>query len=75
MILHDIMSQRTVHNSWKMKMSQFFNGLLYSPYMSPIEHIRIEVYDSVFQFTPVSSNFAQPLKRSGTTFHRPQSTA
>jgi hypothetical protein len=29
----------------------------------------------VFQFTPVSSNFAQPLKRSGTTFHRPQSTA
>ncbi len=24
--------------------------------------------DSVFQFLPISSNFAQPLKRSGTTF-------
>ncbi len=27
-----------------------------------------------FQFLPISSNFAQPLKRSGPTFHRPQST-
>ncbi len=34
----------------------------------------IGVYDSVFQFLPISSNFAQPLKRSGPTFHRPQST-
>ena len=33
----------------------------------------IEVYDSVFQFLPISSNFAQPLKRSWTTFHKPQS--
>ena len=30
------------------------------------------MYDSAFQFPPISSNFAQ---RSGTTFHRPQSTA
>ena len=30
--------------------------------------------DSVLQFLPISSNFAQPLKRSGPTFHRPQST-
>jgi hypothetical protein len=29
----------------------------------------------VFQFELISSNFAQPLKRSGTTFHRPQSSA
>jgi hypothetical protein len=35
----------------------------------------IDVYDCVFQFLPISSNFTQPLKRSGTTFHRPQSTA
>jgi hypothetical protein len=35
----------------------------------------INVYDSVFQFLPISSNFTQPLKRSGITFHRPQSTA
>ncbi len=34
----------------------------------------IGIYDSVFQFLPISSNFAQPLKRSGPTFHRPQST-
>ncbi len=34
----------------------------------------IGVYDSVFQFLPICSNFAQPLKRSGPTFHRPQST-
>ncbi len=31
-------------------------------------------YDSVFQFLPISSNFTQPLKRSGSTSHRPQST-
>jgi hypothetical protein len=34
----------------------------------------INVYDSMFQFSPITINFAQPLK-SGTTFHRPQSTA
>ena len=32
----------------------------------------IDIYDIVFQFPPISSNFAQPLKRSETTFHRPQ---
>jgi hypothetical protein len=37
--------------------------------------LRIDVYDSVFQFLLISSNFAQPLKMIGTTFHRPQSTA
>jgi hypothetical protein len=50
----------------------------YSPNMSPIEPIWDALgwlVDSVFQFPPISSNFAQPLKRSGTTFHRPQSTA
>ncbi len=34
----------------------------------------IGVYDSVFQFLPISSNFTQPLKRSGPTFHRPHLT-
>ncbi len=34
----------------------------------------IGVYDSVFQFLPISSNFTQPLKMSGPTFHRSQST-
>ncbi len=32
------------------------------------------VYGSVFQFLPISSNFATALKRSGPTFNRPQST-
>ncbi len=31
-------------------------------------------YSTVFQYLPISSNFAQPLNRSGPTFHRPQST-
>jgi hypothetical protein len=39
------------------------------------EMLWIEMYNSVFQFPIISYNFAQPLKRSGTTFHRPQSTA
>jgi hypothetical protein len=34
--------------------------------------IWIDVHDSVFQFPPISSNFAQPLKRSWTTFHDQQ---
>ncbi len=48
----------------------------YSPGMSPIEFgmLWIGVYDCVFQFLPISSNFVQQLKRSGPTFHRPQST-
>jgi transposase len=49
----------------------------YPPDMSPIEHVwdALDVYDSVFQFPPISINFTQPLKRSATTFYRPQSTA
>uniref|UniRef100_A0A673YZD5 TBC1 domain family member 22B n=1 Tax=Salmo trutta TaxID=8032 RepID=A0A673YZD5_SALTR len=35
----------------------------------------IYMYNSMFQLLPISSNFTQPLKRSGRTFHRPQSTA
>uniref|UniRef100_A0A8D3CJK5 Tc1-like transposase DDE domain-containing protein n=1 Tax=Scophthalmus maximus TaxID=52904 RepID=A0A8D3CJK5_SCOMX len=50
----------------------------YSPDMSPIEHVWdllwIGLYDSVFRVLPLSRNFAQPMKRSGPTFHRPQST-
>ena len=34
----------------------------------------IDVYDSVFQYPPISSNFTQPLK-SWTAFHRPWSIA
>ncbi len=66
-----------VHNSWKLKKSQFLHGqhtqLTCHP-LSMFGMLWIGVYDSLFQFLPISSNFAQPLKRSGPTFHRPQST-
>jgi hypothetical protein len=35
----------------------------------------INVYNFVFQFPQISSNFTQTLKRSGTAFHRLLSTA
>ena len=78
MIKHGPMSQGSVHNSWKVKMSQFFHCLHTHQTCHPLSMFGmfwIDVFDSVFQFLPISSNFSQPLKRSGTTFHRPQSTA
>ena len=51
----------------------------YSPDMSPIEHVWDALDRRVRQRVPVPANIqqirTQPLKRSGTTFHRPQSTA
>ncbi len=44
------------------------------PDMSPIEHVWDALDWRIRQRVPISSNFAQPLKRSGPTFHRPQST-
>ncbi len=47
----------------------------YSPDMSPLSMFGMlwsGVYVSVFQFLPISSNFTQPLKRSGPT--TPQAT-
>ncbi len=77
MIMHGPMLQGSVHNSWKLKTSQFLHGQHNHRTWHPLSMfgmIWIGVYDSVFQFLPISSNFAQPLKRSGPTFHRPQST-
>ena len=77
MIMHGPMSQGSVYNSCKLKMSQFFHGLHTHQTCHPLSMfgmLWIDLYDSVFQFTPISSNFTQPLK-TGTTFHRPQSTA
>ena len=39
---------------------RFINGNL---------NTQIDMHDSMFQFPPISSNFAQPLKRSGRTIH------
>ncbi len=49
----------------------------YSPDMSPTEYVWDALDRRIRQrvpVSPISSNFAQPLKRSGPTFHRPQST-
>ncbi len=77
MIMHGPMLQGSVHSSWKLKTSQFLHGQYTHRTCHPLSMfgmLWIGVYDSVFQFLPISSNFAQPLKRSGPTFHRPQST-
>ncbi len=61
----------------QLKTSQFMHGQHTHQTCHPLSMfgmLWISVYDSVFQFLPISSNFAQPLKRSGPTFHRPQST-
>jgi hypothetical protein len=58
-------------------MSQFFHGLHTHQTChtwSTFGMLWIDVLDSVFQFPPLSINSIQPLE-SGTTFHRPQSTA
>ena len=78
MIMHSPMSQVSVHNSWQLKMSQFFHGLHTHESCHPLSMfgmLWIDVYDSMIQFPITSSNFKRPLKRSGTTFHWPQSTA
>ncbi len=77
MIMHGSMLQGSVHNSWNLKTSQFLHGQhthRTCHLLRMFGMLWIGVYDSVFQFLPISSNFAQPLKRSGSTFHRPQST-
>ncbi len=66
----------SVHNSWKLKISHFLHGHHIHRTCHPLSMfgmLWIGVYDSVFQFLPISSNFV-PLKRSGPTLHRPQST-
>ena len=78
MIMHCTMLQGSVHNSWKLKKSNFFNGLHTHQTCHPLSMfgmLWIYVSDSMFQFPPLSSNFAQPLKKIGTTLHRPRSTA
>ncbi len=74
MIMHGPMLQGSVHNSWKLKTSPFLHGQHTHRLLSMFGMLWIGVYDSVFQFLTISSNFTQPLKRSGPTFHRPQST-
>ncbi len=67
--------QGSVHNSWKLKTSQFLHRQNTHRTCHPLSMfgmLWIGVYDSLFQFLPISSNFTQPLKRSGPTFHNQQ---
>ncbi len=69
------MLQGSVHNSWKLKTSQFLHGQHTHRTCHPLSMfgmLWIGVYGSLFQFLPISSNFTQPLKRSGPTFHNQQ---
>ena len=71
-IMHGPMLQGSVHNSWKVKMSQFFHGLHTHQTCHPLSKfgmLWIDVYNSVFQFPPISNNFAQTLKRQHSTGH------
>ncbi len=78
MIMHVPMLQGSVNNSWKLKTSQFLHGQHTHRTCHPLSMFGMlwigGIYDSMFQFLPISNNFTQPLKRSGPTFHRPQST-
>ncbi len=77
MIMHGPVLQGSLHNYWKLKTSQFLHGQHTHRTCHPLSMfgmLWIGLYDSVFQFLPISSNFAQPLKRSEPTFNRPQST-
>ncbi len=75
MIMHGPMLEGSVQNSWKLKRSQFLNGQHTYRTCHPLSMFGMlwtGVYDSVFQFLPISSNFAQPLKRSGPTLNNQQ---
>ncbi len=68
---------RICTQSWNLKTSQFLHGQHTHRTCHPLSMfgmLWIGIYDIVFQFLPIFSNFAQPLKRSGPTFHRSQST-
>jgi hypothetical protein len=68
MIMHYPMSQGFEHNTWKLIMSQFFHGLHTYQTNHPLSMcgmLWIEMYNSVFHFQTISSNFIQSLKRSG----------
>ncbi len=74
MIMHGPMLQGSVHNSWKLKTSQFLHGQhthRTCPHWACLG-CSGSAYTTVCSFQyPATS---QPLKRSGPTYHRPQST-
>ncbi len=70
MIMHSPMLQGSVHNSWKLKTSQFLHGQHTHRTRHPLSMfgmVWIGVYDSMFQFLPISNIL--PIEEEWTTFH------
>ncbi len=68
MIMHGPMLQGSVHNFLKLKTSQFLHGQHTHRTCHPLSMFAIGVYDSVFQFLPISSNFA--IEEEWTNIHQ-----
>lgn len=65
--------QGSVHNFRKLNTSQFLHGQLTHWTCDPFSMFGMFWIGMLDQFLPISSNFTQPLKRSGSTFRRPPS--
>ena len=73
MIMHGPMSQGSVHNSWKLKMSQFFHGL--HPHQTCHSLSMFGMLWRVWQRVPVSNNIQQLCTAIEERDNIPQSTA
>jgi len=73
MLQHDN-AQPHVARIWKLNPRFCMASILTGHPLSMFGIVWNGVYDSMFQVLPISSNFGLPLKRIGSTFHRPQST-
>jgi hypothetical protein len=58
MLMHGPISQGSVNNSWKLKMSQFFH-VLHTHQTSPIEYVWDALDQRVRQRVPVPANIQQ----------------
>ncbi len=66
----------TIHGSWKHPSSCMASILTgHVTHWAGLGCSGSAYTTACFQFLPISSNFTQPLKRSGPTFQRPQSTS
>jgi hypothetical protein len=60
MILHGPMPQRSVHNSWKLKMSQFFHGLYTHQTCQPLCMSGM-LWINVYECVPVPGQYPETL--------------
>ncbi len=64
--MHGPMLQGSVHNSWKLKTSQFLHGQHTHRTCHPLSMFWIWRIQHVFQFLPISSNFTQAIEEEWT---------